>query len=148
LPTPLCVGLGRACAIAGSEMSAETDRLMALRGQLFTKLMTELEQVVLNGSAEHRLAGNLNVALPVADGEALLREVPDLSVSLGSACTSAEIEPSYVLRAMGVPDAVANASIRIGLGRFTTEAEIEFAGELLVAAVRRVRAAGERRVAG
>jgi cysteine desulfurase len=148
LPTPLCVGLGRACAIAGSEMSAETGRLMALRGQLLAKLMTEFEQVVLNGSAEHRLAGNLNIALPVADGEALLREVPDLSVSLGSACTSAEIEPSYVLKAMGVPDAVASASIRIGLGRFTTEAEIEFAGELLVAAIQRLRDAGERRVAG
>lgn len=148
LPTPLCVGLGRACAIAGGEMTAEAERLAKLRQQLLTKLTPELGPVELNGSAEHRLAGNLNIALPVADGEALLRELPELSISLGSACTSAAVEPSYVLRAMGVPDAVANASIRIGLGRFTTEAEIDFAGESLLGAIRRLRADRERRVAG
>jgi cysteine desulfurase len=148
LPTPLCVGLGTACGIAKTEMAEEGRRLLSLRTDLLSRLKSGLGDVVLNGSSEHRLAGNLNIAFPVADGQRLLDQVPELSLSLGSACTSAEVEPSYVLRAMGVPDAAANRSIRIGLGRFTTETEIAFAAERLIAAVDRLRVDGGRRAAG
>ncbi|MGH6933405.1 MAG: aminotransferase class V-fold PLP-dependent enzyme [Dongiaceae bacterium] len=148
LPTPLCVGLGAACAIAKVEMADEGARILLLRRRLYDRLRSGLGEIILNGSAERRLAGNLNVGFPVADGQAFLAEVPDLSLSLGSACTSAAVEPSYVLRAMGVPDAVANASIRVGLGRFTTEGEIDFAAEQLVAAAGRLRETAGRRSAG
>jgi len=140
LPSPLCVGLGEACAIAGAEMAAEAARLRQLRDRLYRGLTRALPEMVLNGDAEHRLPGNLNVGLPV-DGQALLAEVPELSLSLGSACTSAAVEPSYVLKALGLPDALANGSIRIGLGRFTSEAEVDFAVDRLASAVRRLRAA-------
>jgi cysteine desulfurase len=141
LPTPLCVGLGEACAIAAAEMTGEAQRLRALRERLFAGLLRSAPEIRLNGDAERRLAGNLNVCIPRVDAQALLAEVPELCLSLGSACTSAAVEPSYVLRALGLADHLANASFRIGLGRFTTEAEVDFAVERLASAVRRLRAA-------
>jgi cysteine desulfurase len=141
LPAPLCVALGEACAIAGAEMAAEADRLRQLRDRLYRGLTRALPEVVLNGDLEHRLPGNLNIGLPGIDGQALLAEVPELSLSLGSACTSAAVEPSYVLKAIGLPDELANGSIRIGLGRFTAEAEVDFAVDRLASAVRRLRGA-------
>src|SRR5690606_24106693 len=95
---------------------------------------------VVNGDRRRRLAGNLNVAFPGVNALALLESLPDVAVSTGSACTSAAVEPSYVLRAIGLPDELANGAIRIGLGRFTTEAEVEFAADALIAAVDRQRA--------
>jgi cysteine desulfurase len=139
LAPPLCVALGEACAIAGAEMAAEAARLRQLRDRLYRGLTKALPDVVLNGDREHRLPGNLNVGFPGIDGQALLAEIPEVSLSLGSACTSAAVEPSYVLKALGLPDALANGSIRIGLGRFTSEAEVDFAVDRLTSAVRRLR---------
>ena len=135
LPTPLCVGLGHAAAIAGEEMTEEADRLRRLRDGLLRNLARRIPGLRLNGDTERRLAGSLNLSLPGIPAQALIEACPSIAISTGSACTSASIEPSYVLRALGLPDEVANASIRIGLGRFTTAAEVEFAADALAAAV-------------
>jgi cysteine desulfurase len=136
LPAPLCVGLGVACDIARSEMADESARLTALRERLLSGLRDGLGDVRLNGHPDRRVAGNLNVSFPGVALDALFEELADLSFSSGSACTSAAVEPSYVLRALGLPDALAASSIRIGLGRFTTEAEVDYALERLVSTVR------------
>jgi cysteine desulfurase len=142
LAPPLCVGLGEACAIAAAEMGTEAERLRRLRDRLFQGLTAAVPDLSLNGDAERRLPGNLNVCAAGVDGQTLLAEVPELSLSLGSACTSAAVEPSYVLRALGMPDELANGSFRICVGRFTSEAEIDFAVEHLAAAIRRLRGQG------
>jgi cysteine desulfurase len=144
LPTMLCVGLGAAAAIAGREMSVEAARLDGLRGRLEAGLRRRIPDMVVNGDRTRRLAGNLNVAFPGTDAEALMAAMPEVAVSTGSACTSATIEPSYVLAALGLPDALARASIRIGLGRVTSEAEIDYAIEAIASAVERQRAAQPR----
>lgn len=140
LPAPLCIGLGEACAIAGAEMAAEGRRLTGLRDRLLGRLSAALPEVIVNGDPTRRLPGNLNLAFPGVDALALVEDVPELALSTGSACTSAVVEPSYVLRALGIDDALAAGAIRIGLGRFTSEAEIEFAADTLAAAVRRQQA--------
>ncbi len=140
LPAPLCVGLGEACVIAAAEMAIEAARLRRLRERLFRGLTAALPDVALNGDAERRLPGNLNICVPRIDGETLLAAVPELSLSMGSACTSAAVEPSYVLRALGLADELANGSFRIGVGRFTSDADIDYAVERLVTAIRRLRA--------
>src|SRR5262245_50015420 len=142
LPAPLCIGFGEACAIAGREMEEEARRLNSYRDRLLRGLKRAFPATRFNGDAEQRLAGNLNLAFPGIDGQALVAMLPELSVSLGSACTSAAVEPSYVLRAIGLPDELANASIRIGLGRFTSEAEVDFALDRLAGALRRLAAGG------
>ncbi len=134
LPAPLIVGFGEACRIARAEMAAETARLAALRDRLLARLRAAIPGIALNGSREHRLAGNLNLAFPGARAETLLADLPDLCLSTGSACSSAAIEPSYVLRAMGIAPEIAAASLRIGIGRFTSAAEIDTAAEMLIAA--------------
>lgn len=139
LPTPLCVGLGAACAIAGREMAAEAARLRALTDRLYRGVAENLPGTQLNGDPGRRVPGNLNLSFGGIDGDRLLDELKDLAVSTGSACSSAAVEPSYVLRAIGLDDALARASLRIGLGRFTTDAEVDFAVERLVTAVRRLR---------
>jgi len=139
LNVPGIVGLGRACAIAQEEMEAEATRLMALREKLRLHLMKELPEVHLNGSLEHRLPGNLNVSFAYVEGEALMMALKDVAVSSGSACTSASLEPSYVLRAMGVGEDLAHTSIRFGLGRFNTEDEVDYVAKLVVDKVRRLR---------
>lgn len=127
LAPPLCVGLGEACAIAGREMGAEAEHLHMLRDRLLKGLRERIADVTVNGDLERRIPGNLNVSFDRIDGNALLMGVKDLAVSTGSACTSASIEPSYVLRALGIDDGRAFASLRIGLGRFTTEEEVDYA---------------------
>jgi cysteine desulfurase len=134
------VGLGEACAIAAAEMETEAGRLRHLRDRFFEAIRARIPEVVLNGDPERRIPGNLNLGFPGADAEAVMAAMPEIAVSTGSACSSAELEPSYVLRALGVEDALAQGSLRIGFGRTTTEAEIDFAVERLGAAVTRVRA--------
>ena len=134
LPTPLCVGLGGAAAIARQEMEAEAARLRDLRDRLQTSLVRRVEGLRINGDTTHRLPGNLNLSFPGLTAPELIAACPTIAMSTGSACTSASVEPSYVLRALGLPDALANASIRLGLGRFTTEDEVNFAADALSAA--------------
>jgi cysteine desulfurase len=140
LPTPLCVGLGRAAAIAGAEMAGEAERLGRLRDRLLTNLKRRVPGLRLNGDLEHRLPGSLNLSLPGILAQALIEASPSIAISTGSACTSATVEPSYVLRALGLSDDLANASIRIGLGRFTTPAEVDFAADAIAAAASRLAA--------
>ncbi|MDX2102743.1 MAG: IscS subfamily cysteine desulfurase [Alphaproteobacteria bacterium] len=140
LPTPLCVGLGEACRIAKAEMAAETERLKALQNRFLTGIRSRLTEVVLNGDEEHRIPGNLNISFAFVEGESLIMGIKELSVSSGSACTSASLEPSYVLRALGVDEEMAHTSLRIGFGRFTTDAEVDYAVEQLASSVERLRA--------
>jgi len=125
LPVPLVVGFGRACEIALTEMPAEAERLLELRERLRLGICERLEEVSLNGHPTERLPGNLNLGFAYVDGNALLMNLRDVAVSSGSACTSADPEPSYVLRAMGVEDELAHSSIRFGLGRFNTTEEVD-----------------------
>ena len=139
LPTPLIVGLGEACAIAQKEMPDEAKRMEALRDRLYRGITEKLPEVYLNGDLAHRLPGNLNLSFAYVEGEGLMMGIKDLAVSSGSACTSASLEPSYVLRALGVNEELAHTSIRFGLGRFTTVDEIDMAVEQVVSAVNRLR---------
>ena len=125
LPTHQLVGMGEAFRLAKLEMHAEQERLRGLRDRLWAGFQ-DLEQVFVNGSLEHRIAGNLNVSFNLVEGESLIMALKDLAVSSGSACTSASLEPSYVLRALGLTDELAHSSIRFTTGRFTTEADIDY----------------------
>lgn len=135
------VGMGEAFALAGAEMAAENRRMAALHAQLLEGL-ANLDGVFVNGSTEHRVPHNLNLAFAGVDGELLLLALRDLALSTGSACTSASVEPSYVLRAIGLSDELAHSSIRLSLGRFTTEADVQQAAEVLCNAVLKLRKAG------
>ena len=139
LPAPLCVGLGAACRIAGEDMPAETERVRMLAQRLHGGITNRLEDIVLNGDAERRVAGNLNLSFSYVEGESLMMAIKDLAVSSGSACTSASLEPSYVLRALGVDEELAHTSIRFGIGRFNTEAEIDYAIETICDNVGKLR---------
>ena len=139
LPTPLCIGIGEACAIAKAEMEAEAERLRSLRDRLLAGIQAKLPEVYVNGDMENRLPGNLNLSFAFVEGEGLMMGVKDLAVSSGSACTSASLEPSYVLRALGLEAEMAHTSLRFGLGRFTTEAEIDYAINHIVEAVNHLR---------
>ena len=141
LAPPLIVGLGTACAIGDGEMTDEAVRLAGLRDRFLAALAAAVPDLVVNGHAERRIAGNLNLAFAGIDGEALLNALPDVAISTGSACTSATVEPSYVLRALGLADALAGASIRVGFGRFTVAAEVDYAARRIGAAVVEQRAA-------
>ncbi len=129
LPTHQVVGMGAASAIASSEMAAESARILLLRKR-FLDLVSGIGQIHVNGELERRLPGNLNVSVAGVDGEALLLALKDIAVSSGSACTSASLEPSYVLRAMGVPDALAQSALRFSFGRFTSEEDVVRAASL------------------
>ena len=139
LPTPLCVGLGRAAELAAVEMDDEARRLRGLRDRLYGNLLRRVPDVQLNGDTEHRLPASLNLSFPGLTAPALIEASSSIAMSTGSACTSASVEPSYVLRALGLSESRANASIRLGLGRFTTAAEVDFAVDALAAAVSRLR---------
>ncbi len=139
LNVPGIVGFGKAAALATAERNAEAARVLALRERLRQGLLAGLDLVTVNGSLEHRLPGNLNVSLAYVEGEALMMAIKDVAVSSGSACTSASLEPSYVLRAMGVSDDLAHSSIRFGLGRFRTEEEIDWVTRLVVEKVKKLR---------
>ena len=140
LNVPGIVGLGKACEIAQSEMAAEAERLVGLRERLEQGIFGELDDVYVNGHLKKRLPGNLNVSFAYVEGESLLMALKEIAVSTGSACTSASLEPSYVLRAIGVPEELAHTSIRFGLGRFNTEDEVDFTIKRVVEEVRRLRA--------
>jgi cysteine desulfurase len=132
-------GFGKAAELALAERDAEAARVLALRERLRAGLAAGLDLVTVNGSLEHRVPGNLNVSFAYVEGEALMMAIKDVAVSSGSACTSASLEPSYVLRAMGVSEDLAHSSIRFGLGRFTTEEEIDFVVRLVVEKVKKLR---------
>lgn len=140
LPVPLIVGFGKAAELAGAEMAEEAVRLRSLRDRLYRGLVSRLPEVYVNGSLEHRLPGNLNISFAFVEGESLLMALKDVAVSSGSACTSASLEPSYVLRALGVGDELAHTSIRFGVGRFNREDEVDYVIELVVSSVERLRA--------
>ena len=139
LPTPLCVGLGEAAEIAMKEMDAESKRLKKLQDRMLKGLRDKLPEIYVNGDLEHRIPGNLNISFAYVEGESLMMGIKGLSVSSGSACTSASLEPSYVLRALGVEEEMAHTSLRIGLGRFTTEQEVDQAVDELVRHVTKLR---------
>eukprot|EP00752_Nemacystus_decipiens_P001036 g1036.t1 len=140
LPTPLCVGLGKAAEIARRERDAEAARLSVLRDRLLARLEAEIDGLFLNGSRDERIAGNLNVTIPGLEGQELMAALDGLSVSSGSACSSGAPGASHVLQALGLEAGKVAASLRLGLGRFTTEEEVETAADRLVAAVNRLRA--------
>ena len=139
LPTHQIVGMGEAAKLAKSEMHAEQEKLKALRDRLWSGIK-DIEQTFVNGSFENRVPGNLNVSFNYVEGESLIMALKDLAVSSGSACTSASLEPSYVLRALGMNDELAHSSIRFGLGRFTTNEEIDYAIEQINSAISKLRA--------
>ncbi len=133
LATPLVVGLGEACRIAGAEMAEDTARIGQLRARLWAALARDVPGLVLNGHPDQRIAGNLNLTFPARSAAALMAANPEICVSTGSACSSAAVEPSYVLRALGLDDAQASRSLRIGIGRFTSAAEIDIAARAFAA---------------
>jgi cysteine desulfurase len=139
LNVPGIVGLGAACEIAGAEMEAESARLAGLRDRLQAKLVAGLDHVRVNGAEEHRLPGNLNMTFEGVDSETLMMGMKDVALSSGSACTSAKIEPSHVLRALGLDEEAAHSSIRFGLGRFNTEEEVDYVAERLIDVVKKLR---------
>ncbi len=139
LNVPGIVGLGKACAICHEEMPQESCRLAGLRNRLKDRILGGLDEVYINGSMEHRLPNNLNISFAYVEGESLLMGINDIAVSSGSACTSATLEPSYVLKALGTGDDLAHSSIRFGLGRFNTEAEVDYVADRVIEVVRRLR---------
>ena len=139
LNVPGIVGFGEACAICQEEMAEESARLGRLRDKLKDKLMGELDEVYINGSIHHRLPHNLNMSFAYVEGESLLMGMREVAVSSGSACTSATLAPSYVLKALGTGDDLAHSSIRFGLGRFNTEEEVDYVGNKVVKVVNRLR---------
>lgn len=139
LSPALCVGLGTACAIAKQEMAEEGKRLTYLTNLFYGQIMDSLPEVYLNGDLVQRAPGTLNLSFAYVEGEGLMMGIKDLCVSSGSACTSASLEPSYVLRALGVGEELAHTSLRIGIGRFTTEEEVYLAAQKIIKAVRRLR---------
>ncbi|HEY3627436.1 MAG TPA: IscS subfamily cysteine desulfurase [Terracidiphilus sp.] len=139
LNVPGIVGLGKACEIALAEMETEAAYLRGLRDRLQEKLEAALDYVHVNGSVEHRLPGNLNMSFVYVEGESLLMGINDVAVSSGSACTSATLEPSYVLKALGLGDDVAHSSIRFGLGRFNTQAEVDYVAAKVIDVVQKLR---------
>ncbi len=139
LNVPGIVGLGAAAALAKADMSTESARLSTMRDRLNKKLHDNLDEIYINGSMEHRLPHNLNISFAYVEGESLLMGINDVAVSSGSACTSASLEPSYVLKALGAGDDLAHSSIRFGLGRWTTDEEVDYVVEKLTTVVRRLR---------
>jgi cysteine desulfurase len=139
LNVPSIVGFAKASEILIQEGAAEAEKLRGLRDRLWKKFQRELDQVILNGHPERRLPGNLNVSFAFVEGEGLMMAIKDVAVSSGSACTSSSLEPSYVLRSMGLDEDMAHSSIRFGLGRFNTEEEVDYVGDLVTGKVKKLR---------
>lgn len=139
LNVPGIVGFAKACQIMKQEGAEDAAKIKALRDRLHQKITKELDEVVLNGHPEHRLVGNLNLSFSFVEGEGLMMAIKDVAVSSGSACTSASLEPSYVLRSMGLDEDMAHSSIRFGLGRFNTEEEVDYVADLVIAKVKKLR---------
>ena len=148
LPTPLVVGLGEACVIAGGDMAEESARVRQFRDRFLDQIHASLPGVVLNGDVEQRIPGNLNLGFAEIDGLTLINSLHDVALSAGSACTSARPGSSHVLRALGVDDVRAKSSVRVGIGRFTTEAEIDFAAGAIIRGIRKMRSGSVRREKG
>ncbi|XP_026163681.1 cysteine desulfurase [Mastacembelus armatus] len=139
VPTPLAVGLGAACRIAQQEMEYDHRRVSMLANRLVQKIISEIPDVIMNGDPEQRYPGCINLSFAYVEGESLLMALKDVALSSGSACTSASLEPSYVLRAIGADEDLAHSSIRFGIGRFTTEKEVDYTAEKCIQQVRRLR---------
>src|SRR5262245_4139604 len=139
LNVPSIVGMGKAASLCQQEMGTESVRLRTLRDRLNAKLHAGLDEIYINGSMEHRLPHSLNISFAYVEGESLLMGINDVAVSSGSACTSASLEPSYVLKALGAGDDLAHSSIRFGLGRWTTEEEVDYVADKLITVVTRLR---------
>src|SRR3982750_3765021 len=139
LNVPGIVGLGESCALGQAEMPAESKRLAFLRDKLKERLLNSLDEVYINGTLEHRLPNNLNISFAYVEGESLLMGINEIAVSSGSACTSATLEPSYVLKALGGGDDLAHSSIRFGLGRFNTEEEVDYVAGKVIEVVKKLR---------
>jgi len=139
LNVPGIVGLGEACALCQAEMAEESKRMAYLRDKLRGKLESQLDEVYVNGTMEHRVPNNLNISFAYVEGESLLMGINDIAVSSGSACTSATLEPSYVLKALGAGDDLAHSSIRFGLGRFNTEEEVDYVADKVIDVVKKLR---------
>ncbi|GJL68916.1 MAG: cysteine desulfurase IscS [Nitrospirales bacterium] len=139
LPVPLIIGFGKACELCEQEMSSESVRMAKMRDRLQEGIMSKMDEVYLNGHPTERLPNNLNISFAYVEGEALLMGVKEIALSSGSACTSATLEPSYVLRALGVGSDLAHSSIRFGLGRFNTDEEVEYTIDRMIKAVTHLR---------
>jgi len=139
LAPPLVVGLGEACRLSGQEMDNDKKHIEKMSARFLKAMQEEVTHIVLNGDAEQRYFGNLNISFACVEGESMIMAIKDLAVSSGSACTSASLEPSYVLRAIGVGEDMAHTSIRLGFGRFTTEEEVDYAISLIAKQVERLR---------
>ena len=139
VPTPLAVGLGVAAEIASREMKSELERIKSLNEHFLKKLQNSISEIFVNGDLENRYPGNLNISFSYVEGESMILAIKDLAVSSGSACTSSSLEPSYVLRALGVADELAHTSIRIGIGRFTTLEELDYGADLIISCVQKLR---------
>jgi len=139
VPTPLAVGLGQACALAKEEMDYDKKHIDNLSQRLTSRLMSALPNVIFNGDPSHTYSGCLNLSFAFVEGESLLMALKDVALSSGSACTSASLEPSYVLRAIGADEDLAHSSIRFGIGRFTTEEEVDYTAERCIKEVQRLR---------
>ena len=139
LAPPLCVGFGKACEVAMEDMESDHQWVSYLSDRLYNGITSQVDEVILNGDKEHRYPGNLNLSFAYVEGESMLMAIKNIAVSSGSACTSASLEPSYVLRAIGVDEELAHTSIRFGIGRFTTKEEIDFAVDLCVKHINRLR---------
>lgn len=135
----LCVGLGEASRLATLDMESDRDHILKLNNKFYDGLYSNLDHLVLNGDKEQRYDGNINISFAGVEGESLIMAIKEMAVSSGSACTSASLEPSYVLRAIGVEEDLAHTSLRIGFGRFTSEEEVDFAINLIVKEVTRLR---------
>ena len=139
LPTPLIVGLGEAAAVAKAEMGKDAERANAIFNKFMAELKDGLKDVFLNGDRESRWHGNVNLSFAYVEGESMIMAIKDLAVSSGSACTSASLEPSYVLRSLGVSEEMAHTSIRFGFGRFTTDEEVDYAINLIKNSINKLR---------
>lgn len=139
IATQLAVGFGKAAAIAAQEMEEDSKRIKKLRDLLYNKIKSEIPDIKLNGDAVNRIPGNLNISFPYVEGESIIMAIKDVAVSSGSACTSASLEPSYVLHALGIDEDLSHSSIRFGIGRFNTEEEINYAADLIVTKIKRLR---------
>ena len=139
LPTPLIVGLGKAASIAFEEMDEEFIRIKKLFDYFLDHIHSSASEIILNGDREIRYPGNINLSFSYVEGESMILAIKDLAVSSGSACTSASLQPSYVLKALGVEDELAHTSIRFGIGKFTTQREVDYAAKLVVLKVQKLR---------
>ena len=139
LAVPLVVGFGKAAQVAMEDFKMDQEHICRLYDRLYAKLKNNLSDIYLNGDASHRFKGNMNISFAYVEGESLIMAINEIAVSSGSACTSASLEPSYVLHALGIKDDLAHTSLRIGIGRFTTEEEIDYAADVIIKAVNRLR---------